>query len=102
MTREEIVRKLEELYGENAEVKVREQKPPYLKTSRDIWINGDLINFNQVEWFIADENAIWNVSGLDEIEEETQYLVSVHWNRDNEIISQNWLVITFWDIGKEV
>jgi len=102
MTKEMITKRLEELYRENAEVKERGQKPPYLKKERDIWINGELIQDHRLEWYAADSLAIWNVESLDEIEEDEdiEFLVSVNWNRDNEMKSQNWFVITFWDLKK--
>lgn len=49
---------------------------------------------------MANSYALRNIEDIDEIEEDDIYLIRVDRNRDTEEKSQNWLVITFWDLKK--
>jgi len=100
MTKEMITKRIEELYWERAEVREGGRKPIVIYPKRDIWLDNYVIEDYQVEWFVANSYALRNIEDIDEIEEDDIYLIRVDRNRDTEEKSQNWLVITFWDLKK--
>jgi len=100
MTIEMIRKRIEELYWERAEIREGNKIPIIIYPKKDVWLDNYVIKDYEVAWFTANSYALRNIEDLDEIEEDDIYLIRIDRNRDTEEKSQNWLVITYWDLKK--